>query len=84
MLRETVSLLRTKGLRVGNVDIVVIAEEPKLSTFSNEITSRLAAVLQVGPSQVNIKAKTAEGLGEIGRGEAIAVQAIALMIEVRP
>ena len=84
LLRETVSLLRTKGLTVGNVDIVVIAEEPKLSPFSKEITSRLAAVLQVGPSQVNIKAKTAEGLGEIGRGEAISVQAIALMIEVRP
>ena len=77
-------MLRTKGLTVGNVDVVVIAEEPKLSPFSKEITGRLAAVLQVNPSQVNIKAKTAEGLGEIGRGEAISVQAIALMIEVRP
>jgi len=83
LLSETASMLRTKGLTVGNVDIVVIAEEPKLSPFSKEITRRLAAALHVGQDQVSIKAKTAEGLGEIGRGEAISVQAIALMIEVR-
>ncbi len=78
LLARVVDLLREKGLRVAQVDCIVLAQEPKLAPHFAPMRERLASVL--GPQvQVNVKAKTTEGLEAIGRGEAMAAQAVALL-----
>jgi 2-C-methyl-D-erythritol 4-phosphate cytidylyltransferase / 2-C-methyl-D-erythritol 2,4-cyclodiphosphate synthase len=79
LLARAVDLVRSKGYRVGNVDAVVMAERPRLAPYVGEITARLAGTLGVPPDCVSVKGKTGEGLGEIGRGEAIAAHAVALL-----
>ena len=72
-------LLRDKGLRVVNVDTVIIAQEPHLAPHFDVIRRKLAEMLGVGPEAVNIKAKTTEGLETTGRGEAMAAHAVVLL-----
>jgi 2-C-methyl-D-erythritol 4-phosphate cytidylyltransferase/2-C-methyl-D-erythritol 2,4-cyclodiphosphate synthase len=79
LLREATALVRARGYRVANVDVVVIAERPKLAPFIDRIAASVAAALGVEPSAVSVKGKTNEGVGEIGRGEAIAAHAVALL-----
>lgn len=79
LLTEIVALAGTRGGRVGNVDVTILAERPKLAPFMASMRTRLAALLQVDESCVGIKAKTMEGLGAIGAGDAIAVLAVALV-----
>jgi 2-C-methyl-D-erythritol 4-phosphate cytidylyltransferase/2-C-methyl-D-erythritol 2,4-cyclodiphosphate synthase len=79
LLRRAVEMIDAEGLAVGNVDATVILERPKLAPYVDQMRANLAAVLGVSIDRVSIKGKTNEGLGEIGRGEAIAVHAIALV-----
>ena len=79
LLARVVKMVEEKGLRVTQVDCVVIAQEPKLAPCFAPMRERLAATLGVEPAQVNLKAKTTEGLEATGRGEAMAAQAIALL-----
>jgi 2-C-methyl-D-erythritol 4-phosphate cytidylyltransferase/2-C-methyl-D-erythritol 2,4-cyclodiphosphate synthase len=79
LLRRAVEVVHAEGLAIGNVDATVILERPKLAPYIDEMRATLAAVLGVSIDRVSIKGKTNEGLGEIGRGEAIAVHAIALV-----
>jgi 2-C-methyl-D-erythritol 4-phosphate cytidylyltransferase/2-C-methyl-D-erythritol 2,4-cyclodiphosphate synthase len=79
LLRRAVEMVHAEGLAVGNVDATVILERPKLAPYVDQMRANLAAVLGVSIDRVSIKGKTNEGLGEIGRGEAIAVHAIALV-----
>jgi 2-C-methyl-D-erythritol 4-phosphate cytidylyltransferase/2-C-methyl-D-erythritol 2,4-cyclodiphosphate synthase len=79
LLRRAVEMLRERGLAVGNVDATVILERPKLAPHVDAMREKLAEVLGVTIDRVSIKGKTNEGVGEIGRGEAIAVHAIALV-----
>jgi 2-C-methyl-D-erythritol 4-phosphate cytidylyltransferase/2-C-methyl-D-erythritol 2,4-cyclodiphosphate synthase len=79
LLRQVVRLIRDRGFAVLNVDAVVITERPKLAPHVPAIVERLADALQLAPAAVNVKGKTNEGLGEIGRREAIACQAVALL-----
>lgn len=79
-LSRVVEMLTEKGYRVHNVDATVMAERPKLRPYVEAIRERLASVLQIDPDSVNIKAKTNEGLESVGRGEAIAAQAVVLLI----
>jgi 2-C-methyl-D-erythritol 2,4-cyclodiphosphate synthase len=72
-------LLREKGYRPASVDTVVILERPKLAPHRDAIRQALAAALGLDCDAVNIKAKTAEGLGEIGHGQAAAAHAIAVL-----
>jgi 2-C-methyl-D-erythritol 2,4-cyclodiphosphate synthase len=74
-------MLAARKLRVGNVDITVIAEAPKVGPVRDAIRARIAGLLQVPPSDVNIKATTTERLGFLGRAEGIAAQAIALLVD---
>ena len=67
------------GYVVGNVDVTVLAERPKLKSFKPQIVRSLAAMLRVGPERVNLKAGTNEGCDAIGRGEAIAAHAVVLL-----
>jgi len=79
LLRRAVQIVGEQGLAVGNVDATVILERPKLAPYVDAMRTRLAEVLGVPIDRVSIKAKTNEGVGELGRGEAIAVHAIAMV-----
>ncbi len=79
LLARVRDLLGEKGLRVAQVDSVVIAQEPKLAPYFGQMRERLARTLDIDPAQVNVKAKTTEGLEAIGRGEAMAAQAVVLV-----
>ena len=79
LLRHAVGLVAARGYTVGNVDVVVVAEQPKIRPHVAEMRRRLAPVLQIDPRQISIKGKTAEGLDAVGRGEAVAVHAVAML-----
>jgi 2-C-methyl-D-erythritol 2,4-cyclodiphosphate synthase len=78
-LARVVELVTEKGYRVANVDATVVAERPKLMPYVQSIRERLASALQIDVDQVNLKAKTNEGLESVGRGDAMAAQAVALL-----
>jgi 2-C-methyl-D-erythritol 2,4-cyclodiphosphate synthase len=82
MLETVVNAVESVGFRVCNVDLTVLAERPRISPFRAAIVENLAAVLKMEPERINVKAKTTEGMGFIGRGEGIAVTAVALLEEV--
>lgn len=75
--------MQSSGFRVGNVDITVSAERPKLAPHREAICKRLAQILGMEADNVNLKAKTNEGLDAVGRGEAIAATAVVLLIAHR-
>jgi 2-C-methyl-D-erythritol 4-phosphate cytidylyltransferase/2-C-methyl-D-erythritol 2,4-cyclodiphosphate synthase len=79
MLRQTVSMAAESGFEIGNVDVTVMLESPKLRGHIDQIRGSLAAVLGIEAERISVKAKTNEGLDAIGRGEAIAAQAVALL-----
>jgi 2-C-methyl-D-erythritol 2,4-cyclodiphosphate synthase len=81
LLKEVWDMVRGKGYLVGNVDATIIAQEPKLSPHISQMRKNIAEVLEVSATQISVKATTSEGLGFVGRGEAIAVHAVALVKE---
>ncbi|MGH7590300.1 MAG: 2-C-methyl-D-erythritol 2,4-cyclodiphosphate synthase [Gemmatimonadales bacterium] len=74
---------RAKGWRFAQGDVTIICEHPKLAAHLPAMVARLAAVLGVGPDAIGLKAKTNEGMGWVGRGEGIAVMAVATVEAVR-
>jgi 2-C-methyl-D-erythritol 2,4-cyclodiphosphate synthase len=80
-VRLVMARLAEHGLRVGNADISILAEEPKVAPYREAMRNQIAALLQVAPRQVNVKATTTEGLGFLGRAEGIAAQATVLLLE---
>lgn len=80
-ITAVLQLLAARKLRVGNVDVTVIGEVPKVGPVRDAIRARLAALLGVATADVNIKATTTERLGFLGRSEGIAAQAIALLVD---
>ena len=81
LLEKVAELLRARGYRVGNVDVTVIAQRPKLLPHIPKMRENLSRVLKVGPERVNIKATTEEGLGFTGTGEGMAAHAVCLLEE---
>jgi len=79
LLRVTLALLSERGWRPVNIDTTVIAERPRLAPHILAMRASLAAVLGMDVESVSVKAKTSEGLGALGAGEAIAVMAAALI-----
>jgi 2-C-methyl-D-erythritol 4-phosphate cytidylyltransferase/2-C-methyl-D-erythritol 2,4-cyclodiphosphate synthase len=79
LLRRAVALLAGQGLQVGNVDVTVVLERPKIRDHIDAMRSALAAALGIDADRVSIKGKTNEGVDAVGRGEAIAAHAIALI-----
>jgi 2-C-methyl-D-erythritol 2,4-cyclodiphosphate synthase len=77
LLAQVAARLDEAGWRIGNVDSVVIAERPRLATHRTAMRDGLAAALGVDGDRISVKIKSNEGCGAIGRGEAIAAQAIA-------
>ncbi len=78
-LERTGTLLAERGFHVAWIDAVVIAERPKLGPHFPSMRQALARALGIPHERINLKAKTNEGLGELGRGEAIAAQAVAAL-----
>ncbi len=78
-LRETLTRLQSKGWRPVNLDVIVFAQEPKFGPVKAAIRANLAKLLGLSPEAVNVKAKTGERVGHIGRAEAIACQAVVLI-----
>jgi len=83
LLRHVMRLLDEQGYRLGNCDITICAEQPKLNPHIPAMQQELAACMDCEPGQVSIKATTTEKLGYTGRGEGIAAYAVAL-IETKP
>jgi len=81
LLNKIIELVNEKGLLVNNVDIIYIAQEPKISKKKKEMEQRISEILKVDVERVNVKATTTEGLGAIGRTEGAASQAIATLIQ---
>jgi 2-C-methyl-D-erythritol 2,4-cyclodiphosphate synthase len=81
-VREVMDMLRSRKLRVGNADVTVLAERPKVTPVREEIRRQVAELLEVGVEYVNVKATTTEKLGFLGRSEGIAAQAVVLLLDV--
>ena len=80
VLLERVGMMLTeKGYLIDNIDATIIAQQPKLRPYIEQMEENLARALQIAPDQVNIKATTEEGLGFTGRQEGIAAQAVCLL-----
>ena len=78
-MKHVYKLVLQANVVVSNVDLTIIAQQPKLSPHLKEMIENIAEDLQVELSQINIKATTTEGLGYIGREEGIAVHAVVLV-----
>ncbi|HJV53432.1 MAG TPA: 2-C-methyl-D-erythritol 2,4-cyclodiphosphate synthase [Noviherbaspirillum sp.] len=79
LLREACRRVTVAGYLIGNVDATIIAQAPKMAPHIAQMTANVAADLDVAATQVNIKAKTNEKLGYLGREEGIAAEAVALV-----
>ncbi|MFA7389666.1 MAG: 2-C-methyl-D-erythritol 2,4-cyclodiphosphate synthase, partial [Proteiniphilum sp.] len=79
LLRETISLLQSKGYTVGNIDATVCAEQPKLNPYIPSMQEKLAEVMGIASDAVSIKATTSEKMGFVGREEGITAYAVALV-----
>jgi len=77
LLQEVNKKITQENFIINNIDATIIAEKPNLSKYKNKIKKNLTKILKIKESQINIKAKTNEGLGFIGKGKAIACLAIA-------
>ncbi len=82
LLRRVVSLAREKRFIVGNADITIIAQRPKMLGYIEQMRQNVAADLGVAPERVNVKATTTEKLGFEGRGEGISAMAVVLLEEM--
>ena len=83
LLREVARLVASMGLRIANVDSTIIAQAPKMAPHIGRMRQNIAVDLGIEEGAVNVKAKTAERLGTLGRGEGIAAEAIALVVAER-
>jgi len=81
LLSKVANIMEENGFRIGNIDCIVMMEEPKLSLYRDEIQQKIADTLGIEKDKVGIKASTTEGMGFIGRGEGVAAQAVVLIEE---
>jgi 2-C-methyl-D-erythritol 2,4-cyclodiphosphate synthase len=84
LLAEVVDGIHQSGWRAVNCDVIIHAQEPKLGPHKPAIRASLARLLRVGETAVNVKAKTGENVGPIGRAEAIACEAVVLLEAATP
>jgi 2-C-methyl-D-erythritol 2,4-cyclodiphosphate synthase len=82
LLRQAIARVRAKGWRVGNVDLVIVAEQPRLATYRAAMAATLADALGVDLDAVGVKATTTEGMGFEGRGEGMSATAVCLLERV--
>jgi len=80
LLKIVADLVRKQNYQIHNIDTVIIAQEPKLLPFKKQIRQSIAGTLKIKENRLNLKAKTNQGLGEIGRKEAVASYSVAMLI----
>ena len=83
LLARAVELIRESDLRVCNIDVTVITEQPEIAPNAQEMVARLSEVLGTAPDAISVKGKSNEGMGWIGSGEGMAVHAVALLEQSR-
>jgi 2-C-methyl-D-erythritol 2,4-cyclodiphosphate synthase len=81
IVERVAGMLRDAGFRVGNVDLTILAERPRIAPHREAMRSRIGALLGIPPERVGLKAGTLEGMGALGRAEGIACQAVCLLEE---
>jgi 2-C-methyl-D-erythritol 2,4-cyclodiphosphate synthase len=81
LLRAAMAKVAAAGYAVANIDATIIAQEPRMAPHIPAMVANIAADLRLDPGRVNVKAKSTERLGFTGRGEGIAAEAVALLIE---
>jgi 2-C-methyl-D-erythritol 2,4-cyclodiphosphate synthase len=84
LLQEAMRRVRVAGWELGNVDATIIAQAPRMAPHLPAMVERIADALGTEPGQVNLKAKTAERMGPVGRGEAIEARAVCLLLRAAP
>jgi 2-C-methyl-D-erythritol 2,4-cyclodiphosphate synthase len=84
MLRIVVERLARRRYRIGNIDCTILAQQPIMAPWKQPIRQRIAAILGINTDQIGVKAKTGEGVGPIGRGEAISAACAALLLRDLP
>ena len=84
LLRRVAAVMRDAGWRIGNVDVTIGAERPRLAPHRDAMRARVAALLDAPASAVSVKAKTNEGVDAVGRGEAITATAVVLLEAAGP
>ena len=82
LLRQVAGKIAAAGYRVGNVDVTMIAQRPKLKDFIPQMEANIASALNVEPGRINVKATTEERLGFTGSGEGMACHAVCLLEEI--
>ena len=80
ILKKTLELCKNAGFTISNIDSVIVAQKPKLSSFIPEMKKRISEALLLRPDQVNVKATTEEKLGFTGREEGISAHAVCIMM----
>ena len=83
LLTETGKLIKDKGIVVSNIDSTVVAQQPKLSSFIDDMRAQIAGSLRIAIDNVMVKATSTDGIGFVGRGEGIAAFAVALVEVVK-
>lgn len=84
LLNEIIMLMKKNGYKISNIDTTLIAQEPKLAPYINEIKLKLSAALEIETAQIAIKAKTNEKMDSIGEGRAIAAYSTVLLKSINP
>ena len=80
LTRTVLDMVSRAGFRIGNVDITVLAERPRIGPRLEEMKTALSGLLELKPSEIGLKATTLEGMGALGRSEGIGCQAVALLL----
>ena len=81
MLKKVIELLKSKNFLIINIDINIIAQKPKIKKYSKKMIKTIANLCEINPNQINIKGRTTEKLGLIGKGKAIASEVISSIIK---
>ena len=82
LLRQVYRKISEKGYRVGNIDVTMIAQRPKLKDYIPQMQANIAAAVGTAPDRVNVKATTEEKLGFTGTGEGMSCHAVCLLEEI--
>jgi len=81
LLKKVIELIKSKNFSINNIDINVIAQKPKIKKYAKKMINTISKICEINPNQINIKGKTTEKLGLIGKEEAIASEVIASVIK---
>jgi 2-C-methyl-D-erythritol 2,4-cyclodiphosphate synthase len=81
-LKKVLEMITEKGYAIGNIDLTVVLQEPKLNAFIPEMKSKIAEILLIDVDDISIKATTSEHIGFVGRGEGVAAHCVALIEKI--